>query len=145
MTNPAGLEAIHMDVPMVPITSDAIGVTLKNVFFDLNKASLRPESFVELNKLVDFMNLNKQLKIEIAGHTDTRGDAKDNLLLSDNRAKSVVAYLTSKGIDAARLQAKGYGESKPIISDAQIDAMSSEKEKETAHQENRRTEYKIVK
>lgn len=145
MTNPDGLEAIHMDVPMVPITSDAIGVTLKNVFFDLNKASLRPESFIELNKLVDFLNLNKQLKIEIAGHTDTRGDAKDNLLLSDNRAKSVVEYLISKGIDASRLQAKGYGESKPIISDAAIDAMSSEKEKEAAHQENRRTEYKIIK
>lgn len=145
MTNPEGLEAIHMDVPMVPITSDAIGVTLKNVFFDLNKASLRPESFIELNKLVDFLNLNKQLKIEIAGHTDTRGDAKDNLLLSDNRAKSVVEYLISKGIDASRLQAKGYGESQPIISDAAIEAMNSEKEKEAAHQENRRTEYKIIK
>jgi len=145
MTNPDGLEAIHMDVPMVPITSDAIGVTLKNVFFDLNKASLRPESFIELNKLVDFLNLNKQLKIEIAGHTDTRGDAKDNLLLSDNRAKSVVEYLISKGIDASRLQAKGYGESQPIISDAAIEAMNSEKEKEAAHQENRRTEYKIIK
>lgn len=145
MTNPEGLEAIHMDVPMFPITSDAIGVTLKNVFFDLNKATLRPESFVELNKLVDFMNLNKQLKIEIAGHTDTRGDAKDNLLLSENRAKSVVVYLTSKGIDASRLQSKGYGETMPIVSDAKIEAMTSEKFKESAHQENRRTEYKIIK
>lgn len=145
MTNPEGLEAIHMDVPMVPITNDLIGTTLKNVFFDLNKATLRPESYVELNKLVDFLAQNPNVKIEIGGHTDTRGDAKENQLLSENRAKSVVNYLISKGIDGARVQSKGYGESKPIISDEKIATISSENEKEKAHQENRRTEYKIIK
>lgn len=145
MTNPNGLEAIHMDVPMVPITNDLIGTTLKNVFFDLNKATLRTESYVELNKLVDFLAQNPKVKIEIGGHTDTRGDAKENQLLSENRAKAVVTYLISKGVDATRLQSKGYGESKPIISDDKIGQLSSEAEKETAHQENRRTEYKIIK
>lgn len=145
MTNPAGLEAIHMDIPLVPITNDLIPVTLKNVFFDLSKATLRPESSVELNKLVDFLNANPSLKIEIAGHTDTRGDAKENLTLSENRAKSVVEFLIAKGINASRLQAKGYGESKPIISDEKIASLGSEEAKEKAHQENRRTEYKIVK
>jgi len=145
MTNPSELEAIHMDVPLVPITNDLIPVTLKNVFFDLSKATLRPESSVELNKLVDFLNANPTLKIEISGHTDTRGDAKENLLLSENRAKSVVDFLIAKGITATRLSSKGYGESKPIISDEKIAMLTSEEAKEKAHQENRRTDYKIVK
>lgn len=143
MTNPQGLEAIHMDVPMVPITSE-LGVSLKNVFFDLNKATLRPQSFVELNKLVDFLNSNPTIKIEIGGHTDTRGDDKENLALSEGRALSVKNYLISKGIQANRLSSKGYGETRPIYTDEAIIKMTSEKEKEAAHQENRRTEYKII-
>ncbi len=145
MTNPQGLEAIHMDVPMVPIENYTVATALKNVFFDLNKASLRPESFIELNKLVAFLNLNPTLKIEIGGHTDSRGDAKENQLLSENRAKSVMNYLIEKGIDVKRLQSKGFGSTQPIISDAEIATMNSELEKETSHQTNRRTEYKILK
>jgi len=143
MTLPDNQEAFHMDVPMVSITAD-IPVSLKNVFFDLAKATLRPESHIELNKLVDFMVKNPSLKIEIAGHTDTRGDAKANLILSQDRANSVVQYLIEKGINASRLVAKGYGESKPLIADAEIEKMATEQEKEIAHQENRRTEYRII-
>jgi outer membrane protein OmpA-like peptidoglycan-associated protein/Tol biopolymer transport system component len=144
MTNPAGLEAIHMDVPMTPLTSD-LPIILANVFFDLTKATLRQESFVELEKLLDFLTKNPSMKIEISGHTDTRGDDKENMKLSADRAKSVFDYLISKGISADRLSHKGYGESKPIISDAEISKLATEKEREAAHQSNRRTEYRVVK
>ncbi len=144
MTNPEGLEAIHMDVPMIPVTSD-VPTILKNVFFDLASANLRPTSFVELNKLRDFLIINATIKIELGGHTDTRGDATENQVLSNNRAKAVYDYLIKEGIVATRLSYKGYGESVNINSDTAISKLVSEKEKEAAHQENRRTEYKIIK
>lgn len=142
MTNPEGQEAIHMDVPMVPIVSDQ-PILLANVFFDLAKATLRPESFVELNKLVEFMVTYKDIRIEIGGHTDSRG--LNNDVLSQNRAKAVYDYVVSKGIDAKRLAYKGYGATKPVYSDEYIAKLATEKEKEAAHQANRRTEYKILK
>lgn len=137
-------EAVHMDVPMIPLTSDE-PVLLANVFFDLNQATLRPESDVELNKLVEFLNKNATLKIELGGHTDTRGDDKANLKLSTDRAKAVYNFLIAKGIKAERLTFKGYGETKPVVSDAEIATLATEKEREAAHQSNRRTEYKIIK
>jgi outer membrane protein OmpA-like peptidoglycan-associated protein len=145
MTIPENQEVYHMDVPLVPISSPGTPVTLKNVFFDLNKATLRPESTVELTKLRDFLKANPTVKIQISGHTDTRGEAADNQKLSDARAKSVVDFLVANGIEASRLSSKGYGETKPIISDEEIAKLSSEAAKEKAHQENRRTEYTIVK
>ncbi|MDX1652356.1 MAG: OmpA family protein [Brumimicrobium sp.] len=137
-------EAIHMDVPLVPMESES-AITLANVFFDVDKATLRKESYAELNKLVEFLNENKSVKIEIGGHTDTRGDAKANQILSENRAKAVYEYLIEKGIRADRLTYKGYGETKPIYSDEAIEAMETEAAREKAHQANRRTEYRIVK
>lgn len=145
MTVAANQESFHMDIPMNPITATGTATALKNVFFDLGKATLRPESYVELNKLRDFLKANPTIKIEIGGHTDTRGDAAENLKLSDARAKSVKDYLIQQGIDAARLSSKGYGETMPIFSDEAIAKMPTENDKEKAHQENRRTEYKIVK
>ncbi|TNF46652.1 MAG: hypothetical protein EP305_10230 [Bacteroidetes bacterium] len=144
MTVVENQEAVHMDVPMVPIT-DGTPTLLANVFFDLSKATLRPESYVELNKLVEFMTKNPTVKIEIGGHTDTRGDDKENLKLSNDRAKSVYEYVVSKGVEASRMTYKGYGETKPVISDAEINKMATEKEREEAHQSNRRTEYRIIK
>jgi len=142
MTVQEGLESFQMDVPMIPIGS---GVNvLANVFFDLNKTNLRPESYIELNKLRDVLIQNPTFKIEIGGHTDTRGDAKDNQLLSDGRAKSVMDYLISQGIAANRLTSKGYGETQPVISDVEIAKMTSVEEQEKAHQKNRRTEYKFI-
>ncbi len=144
MTEPEnGLEALQMDVPLIPIGQGG-SVTLANVFFDLNKSTLRKESFVELNKLFEFLDENKLTKIEIGGHTDTRGNAKDNQILSENRARSVYEYILEKGIDKSRLSYKGYGQTQPKISDSEIAKMASDKEKEAAHQTNRRTEYKIV-
>jgi outer membrane protein OmpA-like peptidoglycan-associated protein/Tol biopolymer transport system component len=143
MTVPEGLESFRMNVPLVPLGSN-IPTTLANVFFDLNKTVLRPESFIELNKLRDLLNQNPTMKIEIGGHTDTRGDAKDNQILSEGRAKSVVAYLVQQGIAADRLTSKGYGETMPVITDEQIAAMKTPEEQEKAHQKNRRTEYKFI-
>lgn len=145
MTNPEGLEAIHMDVPMVPLTDGSQSIILANVFFDLNKSTLRKESFIELDKLVSFLNENPTVNIEIGGHTDSRGDKQKNLTLSDNRAKSVFDYAIAKGIQKNRLSFKGYGSSKPVHTDEAISLMKSVSEKEAAHQKNRRTEYKIVK
>jgi outer membrane protein OmpA-like peptidoglycan-associated protein len=144
MSSPDSVTSIHMDVPMVPETSE-IPVELANVFFDFGKSTLRPESSIELDKLYNFLNKNSAIKIEIAGHTDTRGDAKENQLLSEQRAKSVYNYLIQKGIDQKRLTFKGYGETKPKISDSEIAKLSSENEKDKAHQSNRRTEYRIIK
>lgn len=144
MTNPDNQEAVHMDVPMVPLASEGSnGIVLANVFFDLNKSTLRKESFIELDKLVSFLNENPSTHIEIGGHTDSRGH--NNQVLSESRAKSVYDYLISKGISSNRLTHKGYGSSKPVFSDEEIAKMGSEKEKEKAHQSNRRTEYKIQK
>jgi len=143
MTNPEGLEAIHMDVPMVPITNGT-PTLLANVFFDLGKSTIRPQSFIELNKLYDFLVNNPTLSIEIGGHTDTRGDDKDNLKLSNDRAKAVYDFVIAKGIVANRISFKGYGETKPVISDLEISKLPSEEEKEMSHQSNRRTEYKII-
>lgn len=90
-------------------------VVLRNVFFDTDKFDLKPESTVELDKLVDFLTKNASIKIEIAGHTDSDGDDARNMALSENRAKSVMNYLVDKGIAAARITAKGYGETKPLV------------------------------
>lgn len=123
-----------IDIPLDPLDAGTATV-LENVFFDLDKSTLRPESKIELDKLYDFLMANPKLKVEIAGHTDSRGDKKHNLELSQDRAKSVVDYLVKKGIDPARLVPKGYGDTKPKIPNAQT---------EEEHQKNRRTEYIIL-
>jgi len=143
MTEPEGLEAVHKDVPLIPLSSETSGgITLANVFFDLDKATLRKRSFVELDKLVTFMVENPDVKVEIGGHTDSRGN--NNQILSENRAKAVLDYVVAKGVNAERLTSKGYGSTKPIFTDSQIEAMNTEKEKEAAHQKNRRVEYMIL-
>lgn len=144
MTESEGLDAVHMDVPLVPFIIDT-PISLENVFFDLSKSSLRPESFVELDKFVAFLEKNPTINIELGGHTDTRGDAEENQILSEARAKSVYTYLVEKGIKADRLAYKGYGETLPITSDEEIAKLPTEKEQNAAHQSNRRTEYKTTK
>lgn len=138
------LEALHMDIPLIPSGSQG-SITLANVFFDLNKSTLRKESYVELDKLFSFLHENPKIRIEIGGHTDTRGDAKNNLALSHERAQSVYNYLVEKGWDPKRMTYKGYGQTQPLISDEEIARMDNDKAKERAHQENRRTEYTILK
>ncbi|MBK6526251.1 MAG: OmpA family protein [Crocinitomicaceae bacterium] len=119
-------------------------IVLRNIFFDLDKYTLRPESVNELERLIKLLNENPTMKIEISGHTDTRGSAEHNQELSQNRAKAVVDYLIAHGIDASRLTYAGYGETKTLISDEAIAKMTSSGDKEEAHQQNRRTEFKIL-
>jgi len=108
---------------------------LKNVFFDVNSFVLDNKSNAELDKLVEYLKKNPALRLEVSGHTDNTGSAVSNQLLSENRAKSVVSYLVSKGIDAGRLQYKGYGDTKPIANNSSEEGKS----------QNRRTECKILK
>jgi outer membrane protein OmpA-like peptidoglycan-associated protein len=89
---------------------------------------------VELNKLVEFLKKNPSIHIELRGHTDSDGDDKQNLLLSDNRAKAVMNYLITGGIDKKRLSAKGYGETMPKYPNDTPENKAK----------NRRTEYMIT-
>jgi len=133
----------HLEIPMNPLSSNSENV-LQNIYFDLNSSLLRKESNVELNNLANFLRSNPSIKIELGGHTDTRGNADDNLKLSTERAKSVYTYLIqTEKIEAARLSYRGYGETQPIIDDLAIGKMLNDSEKELAHQKNRRTVYKI--
>ncbi len=108
--------------------------TLDDVHFDVNLATLRPASYKALDNLVSVLKIKDDLRVEIAGHTDSDGDEKANLLLSQARAESVVKYLVSKGISANRLIAKGYGESEPIDDNSTA----------AGKQKNRRTEARIL-
>lgn len=121
------------NIPLQPIETNAVTV-LHNIFFANKAYTLEPGSLPELDRLVKLLQDNPSLQIEISGHTDDVGSDKDNLLLSENRAKAVVDYLQQKGIAASRLQAKGYGETKPIADN------STEEGKAL----NRRTEVKIT-
>lgn len=137
-------ESFKLNIPMQPIDGKDAEFDLNNVFFDLGKSDLRAESFIELDRIVEFLKINRELALEIGGHTDSRGNAKDNLLLSENRAKSVMEYLISKGIDAKRLKHKGYGSTQPKMSNSEIDQLATDGEKEAAHQANRRTAIKTL-
>jgi outer membrane protein OmpA-like peptidoglycan-associated protein len=142
---PDGQTHYHIDIPLNPINSTTENV-LANVFFDLNKSSLRQESAIELKNLAEFLRKNPNLKIELGGHTDTRGNAVENLALSTARAKTVYDYLISaEGIDPKRLTFVGYGETMPLMDDIGIAKLKNEIEIEKAHQKNRRTVYKIIK
>lgn len=88
---------------------------INNLFFDYDKSSLRPESYPELNRMAGIIRNNPGLKVEIMGHTDDAGPDDYNLTLSESRAKSVMQYLISKNVTATSLQAKGYGETKPML------------------------------
>jgi len=136
-------KSYHLNIPLNPITSKTENV-LSNVFFDFNKSTLRDESKVELNEFAYYLIQNRELKIELGGHTDSRGNASENIKLSADRAKSVRDYLINKGVQAERLSFKGYGSSQLIYSDDAIEKMKSEKEKDKAHQANRRTCYKVI-
>jgi outer membrane protein OmpA-like peptidoglycan-associated protein len=110
-------------------------VVLRNVFFETGSYELLTESIVELQKLIDFLNLNKTVGIEIEGHTDNVGTELMNLKLSELRAKEVYDFLANKGIDRNRMQFKGYGFSKPVSSNETAEGRTL----------NRRTEFVIIK
>ncbi len=82
-----------------------MAIPLRNVFFDYNKYSLKPESYPELNRLANFISKNKDLKFEISGHTDNKGSNDYNKQLSQKRADAVKAYLVNKGCNSVKLKA----------------------------------------
>jgi outer membrane protein OmpA-like peptidoglycan-associated protein len=136
-------QEIEKDIYLYKIEKGA-KIVLNNIFYDYGKATLRSESFAELNRVAQVLKDNPDIKIELGGHTDTRGSAEFNQKLSEDRAKSCVDYLVKQGIPVSRLKYKGYGESTPINSDAVINAEPLETRKEELHQQNRRTEFKVL-
>ncbi len=121
------------DIPLQPLETGAV-IVLKNIFFDSKLFSLKPESVTELDKVVALLNDNPQLKIQISGHTDNVGAAKDNVLLSNNRARAVVGYLLQKGIAQTRLSFKGFGAAQPV----------ADNNTEAGRAQNRRTELSVT-
>ncbi|MFV0391899.1 MAG: OmpA family protein [Paludibacteraceae bacterium] len=136
-------------------------VKLDNIYYDFDKATLRPESKEGLDALIDMMKENPNITIELSSHTDYKGNDEYNRKLSARRAQSVIDYMISAGIGAARLTAIGYGEAKPFVIDKithQLYAFLPEDtelteafvntlppdEQETTNQINRRTEFRVV-
>jgi OOP family OmpA-OmpF porin len=130
----AGYKEIHKDLYLVPIEIGQV-VRLNNVFFDFDKWDLRPESFIELDRVVKLLKENPAIEIEMSAHTDAKGSDEYNFKLSDNRAKSVRTYIISQGIAENRIISKGYGETKPIDTN----------ETDEGRQMNRRVEFTITK
>lgn len=112
---------------------------VENVLYDFGKATLRPESKIELNKIVEFLNDNPTIKVELSSHTDSRGSDKSNQTLSQKRAQSCVDYLISQGVSKTRIVAKGYGESQ-LLNKCKNGVTCDDSD----HQKNRRTEIKIL-
>lgn len=129
----------HKDFTLKPIEVARIEenaqITLNNVFFDFDKDILKPESFPELDRIVELMKTRSTMQVEIAGHTDATGGSNYNMGLSKRRATAVKKYLTGKSIDQTRISVLFYGESKPIETNATKEGRSK----------NRRVEFKIVK
>lgn len=123
----------HIDVPLKKIRKGST-MALYNIFFEVNKFDLKPESDTELEKLLKLITVNNKLQIEIGGHTDNSGNEASNLTLSKNRAKAVYDWLIAKGIPAGRLSYKGYGSSVP----------AAENDTDEGKRKNRRTEIKIL-
>ena len=144
-----------------PLANISAPVLIENIFYDFNKATLRPESKTALDQLVVLLNQNPNVTIELSAHTDCRGSDAYNERLSQQRAESVVAYLIAHGIAADRLTPKGYGESMPkrikprvaekypflkegdVLTEEMINALPEEQQ-EQCHQMNRRTEFKVL-
>jgi outer membrane protein OmpA-like peptidoglycan-associated protein len=133
LTSAARGTTVTKDLFIAPVEVGQ-AVRLNNIFFESGHATLKKESFPELDKVYEFLNQNPTIKIEIGGHTDNVGNATFNLTLSGSRAKAVVTYLTKKGISADRMQSKGYGMTKPVTSNAT----------KAGKAQNRRVEFVIL-
>jgi len=121
------------DLSNITITEGLL-VTLKDIFFDTDKAELLPRSFIELDKLVQLMKKHPDMAIEIAGHTDDRGGDRYNIALSKRRARSVVDYLLEHGIQSKRTRFQGYGSNQPIAGN----------DTEAGRQQNRRVTFLVL-
>ena len=126
-------QVIEKNILLDPACINCVFV-INNLYFDFDKATLRPESKNELENAIRWLNANPNTVIEIGGHTDAKGSDAYNIRLSQNRAKSVYDYLVQHGINPARLQAHGYGERMPIATNST----------DIGRQFNRRVEFKIL-
>ena len=151
-------ETYIVDFFLSPISKP---VVIDNIFYDFDKATLRPESKKALDEMIKMLNDNPNVTIELGAHTDRKGTDQYNERLAQRRAQSVVDYLIAGGIEAARLEAKGYGESVPktinkkmakqfdflkegdVLTEEFILALLPEQQ-EIADQINRRTEFKVL-
>lgn len=125
--------SVSLDIPLEAVEKDRVE-TLNNIFFDTGEYTLDDRSKVELNRMVEFLNSNKSLKIEISGHTDDVGSDTGNLELSKKRAASVQEYLQKSGIPPERLTAKGYGKTRPLAPN----------NSESNRRQNRRIEWRVL-
>jgi outer membrane protein OmpA-like peptidoglycan-associated protein len=121
------------DIYLQPVEMNVMS-TFHNIRFATNSYELPTAAMIELDQLVQLLKENKGLKVEIGGHTDNVGKQEDNLLLSNNRAKVIVDYLSSKSIAIERLSFKGYGSTKPI----------ADNNTEEGRSQNRRTTFTII-
>lgn len=133
LTEIGEFKTIKRDILMKPFKVEAV-IRLNNIFFETAKSTLLDDSRAELDNLIEVLNDNPKMKIEIRGHTDNVGSDASNQVLSENRAKSVVAYLKEKGINANRLSSAGFGEKKPVESN----------DTEEGRAMNRRVEFRII-
>lgn len=113
-------------------------IVLENILYDFNDSKIRDDAKPALIELANLLELNPKITIELSSHTDCRGPDAYNLKLSEARAKSAVQFIVNLGIDANRIQAKGYGETAPL------ESCACESCTEAAHQKNRRTSFKIL-
>jgi outer membrane protein OmpA-like peptidoglycan-associated protein len=113
---------------------------INSIYYDLDKADIRPDAAEELDKIVQFLTDNPQMNLELGAHTDARASTAYNLKLSQRRAESAVNYIIRRGITKDRIKPKGYGESQ-LINECS-DGVECPEE---MHQQNRRTEFKIIK
>ena len=138
-------QELDLSMDKIAVGSDlAKLINIKPIYFDLGKFNIRKDASVELDKIVQVMNENPNMIVELGSHTDCRGTEASNLTLSDNRAKSSAEYIKKKITNPERINGKGYGESKlknGCACEGNIKSTCTEAE----HQENRRTEFIIIK
>ena len=138
--NPNNKEELILVKETYDVGTDLMKVlNLNMLYFDLNKAEIRPDAAIELDKVVKYLKEYASVHIEIRSHTDSRGSDKYNLELSDRRAKSTAAYIISKGIKAERITGRGYGETM-LLNRCNAFTRCDEED----HQVNRRSEFIIV-
>lgn len=132
--------SIKIDAALKPISEIITEkeVNLKPIFFEYNNSNITQQGAFELDKLVQIMKNNEKLFIFVKSHTDNRGSDEFNLLLSDKRVKATIQYVISNGIDPNRISGKGFGETEPKVD-------CKENCTEEAHEQNRRSEFLIVK
>ncbi|KIO74571.1 flagellar motor protein MotB, partial [Pedobacter lusitanus] len=131
-------ETLHKDLFLETIVLNK-PIRIENIYYDFDKADIRPDAARELDKLVSTLKTNETIWIELSSYTDSRGRDEYNQWLSQKRANSAVSYIISRGIDKARITGRGYGETHLINRCA-----NGVKCSDAMHQLNRRTEFKVV-